>query len=264
VFGITQVLIQGGHNPNLKIEYYEEVFRTIKAKCPQVGVHGLSASEIDMIAKIEKSSISEVLSRLKAAGLDSIPGAGAEILDDSVKAQISPLKIKSDEWLRIMECAHKIGLKSSATMMYGTVETEEQQARHIMKIARLQEKTRGFMAFIPWSFEPNRTQIQSEGLIMYPSGGLQLLKMIAIARIMYYDLIDHLQSSWLTNGIGMAQLALNYGADDFGGTLIGEEVVSATGARSTELTTDKIISAIKQVGFKAAERNNLYQITKYY
>ncbi|MFL6315556.1 MAG: cyclic dehypoxanthinyl futalosine synthase [Nitrososphaeraceae archaeon] len=264
VFGITQVLIQGGHNPNLKIEYYEEVFRTIKAKCPQVGVHGLSASEIDMIAKIEKSSISEVLSRLKAAGLDSIPGAGAEILDDSVKAQISPLKIKSDEWLRIMECAHKIGLKSSATMMYGTVETEEQQARHIMKIARLQEKTRGFMAFIPWSFEPNRTQIQSEGLIMYPSGGLQLLKMIAIARIMYYDLIDHLQSSWLTNGIGMAQLALNYGADDFGGTLIGEEVVSATGARSTELTTDKIISAIKQVGFKAVERNNLYQITKYY
>jgi cyclic dehypoxanthinyl futalosine synthase len=264
VFGITQVLIQGGHNPNLKIEYYEEVFRTIKAKCPQVGVHGLSASEIDMIAKIEKSSINEVLSRLKAAGLDSIPGAGAEILDDSVKAQISPLKIKSDEWLRIMECAHKIGLKSSATMMYGTVETEEQQARHIMKIARLQEKTRGFMAVIPWSFEPNRTQIQSEGLIMYPSGGLQLLKMIAIARIMYYDLIDHLQSSWLTNGIGMAQLALNYGADDFGGTLLGEEVVSATGARSTELTTDKIISAIKQVGFKAAERNNLYQITKYY
>lgn len=264
VFGITQVLIQGGHNPNLKIEYYEEVFRTIKAKCPQVGVHGLSASEIDMIAKIEKSSISEVLSRLKAAGLDSIPGAGAEILDDSVKAQISPLKIKSDEWLRIMECAHKIGLKSSATMMYGTVETEEQQARHIMKIARLQEKTRGFMAFIPWSFEPNRTQIQSEGLIMYPSGGLQLLKMIAIARIIYYGLIDHLQSSWLTNGIGMAQLALNFGADDFGGTLIGEEVVSATGARSTELTSHKIIAAIKQIGFKVAERNNLYQTIKYY
>ena len=264
LFGITQVLIQGGHNPNLKIEYYEEVFKAIKTKCPQIGVHGLSASEIDMIAKIEKSSINEVLSRLKAAGLDSIPGAGAEILDDSVKAQISPLKIKSDEWLRIMECAHKIGLKSSATMMYGTVETEEQQARHIMKIARLQEKTRGFIAFIPWSFEPNRTQIQSEGSIIYPSGGLQLLKMIAIARIIYYGLIDHLQSSWLTNGIGMAQLALNYGADDFGGTLIGEEVVSATGARSTELTTDKIISAIKEVGFIAAERDNLYQIKRYY
>ena len=264
LFGITQVLIQGGHNPNLKIEYYEEIFKAIKTKCPHIGVHGLSASEIDMIAKIEKSSINEVLSRLKAAGLDSIPGAGAEILDDSVKAQISPLKIKSDEWLRIMECAHKIGLKSSATMMYGTVETEEQQARHIMKIARLQEKTRGFIAFIPWSFEPNRTQIQSEGSIIYPSGGLQLLKMIAIARIIYYGLIDHLQSSWLTNGIGMAQLALNYGADDFGGTLIGEEVVSATGARSTELTTDKIISAIKEVGFIAAERDNLYQIKRYY
>src|ERR671933_843597 len=262
LFGITQLLIQGGHNPNLKIEYYEEIFKAIKTKCPQIGVHGLSASEIDMIAKIEKSSINEVLSRLKAAGLDSIPGAGAEILDDSVKAQISPLKIKSDEWLRIMECAHKIGLKSSATMMYGTVETEEQQARHIMKIGRLQEKTRGFMAFIPWSFEPNRTQIQSEGLIMYPSGGLQLLKMIAIARIIYYGLIDHLQSSWLTNGIGMAQLALNYGADDFGGTLIGEEVVSATGARSTELTSDRIIAAIKRAGYRAAERDNSYKIIK--
>ena len=263
-FGITQVLIQGGHNPNLKIEYYEEAFKAIKEKCPDVGIHGLSASEIDMIARVEKSSIKEILSRLKAVGLDSLPGAGAEILDDYVKAEISPLKIKSHEWIRIMEQAHEIGLKSSSTMMYGTVETEEQQARHIMKIAQLQEKTRGFMAFIPWSFEPNKTQIQSEGLIKYPTGGLQLLKMIAITRIIYYGLIDHIQSSWLTNGVGMAQLALNYGADDFGGTLVGEEVVSATGARSTELTAHKIISAIKQIGFKAAERDNLYQTIKYY
>ena len=149
-------------------------------------------------------------------------------------------------------------------MMYGTIETAEQRAQHIIKIAQLQEKTRGFMAFIPWSFEPNKTQIQSEGLIRYPSGGLDLLKMIAVSRIMYYGLIDHLQSSWLTNGIGMAQLALNYGADDFGGTLIGEEVVSATGARSTELTAHKIIDAVKQIGFKIAERNNFYQTIKYY
>jgi cyclic dehypoxanthinyl futalosine synthase len=263
-FGITQVLIQGGHNPNLKIEYYEEAFKAIKEKCPEVGIHGLSASEMDMIAKVEKSSIKEILSRLKAAGLDSLPGAGAEILDDYVKAEISPLKIKSHEWIRIMELAHEIGIKSSSTMMYGTVETEEQRARHIMKIAQLQEKTGGFMAFIPWSFEPNKTQIQSEGLIKYPTGGLQLLKMIAITRIIYYGLIDHIQSSWLTNGVGMAQLALNYGADDFGGTLVGEEVVSATGARSTELTAHKIISAIKQIGFKAAERDNLYRTIKYY
>ena len=263
-FGITQVLIQGGHNPNLKIEYYEEAFKAIKEKCPEVGIHGLSASEVDMIARVEKSSIKEILSRLKAAGLDSLPGAGAEILDDNVKAEISPFKIKSHEWIRIMELAHEIGLKSSATMMYGTVETEEQRARHIMKIAQLQEKTGGFMAFIPWSFEPNKTQIQSEGLIKYPTGGLQLLKMIAITRIIYYGLIDHIQSSWLTNGVGMAQLALNYGADDFGGTLVGEEVVSATGARSTELTAHKIISAIKQIGFQAAERDNLYRTIKYY
>lgn len=262
MFGITQILIQGGHNPNLKIEYYEDAFNAIKTKYPEVGIHGLSASEVDMIAKVERSSTREVLARLKAAGLDSLPGAGAEILDDDVKAEISPLKIKSNEWLRIMEESHNLGLRSSATMMYGTVESEEQQARHILKIAHLQQKTKGFMAFIPWSFEPNKTEIQYEGMIKYPSGGLHLLKMIAISRIMYYGIIDHLQSSWLTNGIGMAQLALNYGADDFGGTLIGEEVVSATGAASTELTAQKIINAVKQIGFDVAERDNFYRTLK--
>jgi cyclic dehypoxanthinyl futalosine synthase len=264
MFGITQVLIQGGHNPNLRIEYYEQAFRAIKQRCPEVGIHGLSASEVDMISRVERSSTKEVLSRLKDSGLDSLPGAGAEILEDSVKNQISPLKIKSSEWLRIMEESHGLGLKSSATMMYGTVETDEDRARHIMKIASLQEKTGGFMAFIPWSFEPNKTEMQEQGLIKYPSGGLQLLKMIAISRIMYFGLIDHLQSSWLTNGVGMAQLALNYGADDFGGTLIGEEVVSATGARSTELTSDRIIAAVKQAGFRVAERDNGYRIIKYF
>ncbi|MDP9197368.1 MAG: CofH family radical SAM protein [Thermoproteota archaeon] len=262
LYGISQVLIQGGHNPNLNIEYYEEAFREIRKRCPDVGIHGLSASEIDMIAKVERCTTAEVLSRLKDAGLDTLPGAGAEILDDAIKNQISPLKIKSGEWLRIMEEAHKLGIKSSATMMYGTVEDDEQQARHLMKIANLQEKTGGFMAFIPWSFEPNRTEMQSEGLIKYPSGGLRLLKMIAISRIVYHNLIDHLQSSWLTNGIGMAQLALTYGADDFGGTLIGEEVVTATGARSTELTSDTIVSAIKQIGYSAHERDNFYRIIK--
>ena len=264
MFGITQVLIQGGHNPNLKLEYYEDAFRAIKKKCPEVGINGLSPSEVDMIANVERSSTKEVLARLKAAGMDTFAGGGAEILEDRVKQEISPLKIKSDDWLRIMEEAHQLGFKSVATMMYGTVDTEEDRARHIMKIAKLQEKTGGFLVFIPWSFEPNKTEIQAEGRIKYPSGGLSLLKMIAIARIMYYGLIDHLQSSWLTNGIGMAQLALNYGADDFGGTLTGEEVVSATGARSTELTSDKIIAAVKQAGFKVAERDNSYEIIKYH
>jgi cyclic dehypoxanthinyl futalosine synthase len=264
IFGIRQVLIQGGHNPNLKLEYYEEAFKVIKKRYPEVGINGLSPSEVDMIAKVERSSTREVLARLKDAGMDTFAGGGAEILEDSVKDQISPLKIKSDEWLRIMEEAHQLGLRSVATMMYGTVETEEDRARHIMKIAKLQEKTGGFLVFIPWSFEPNRTQMQAEGRINYPSGGLSLLKMIAIARIMYHDLIDHLQSSWLTNGVGMAQLALNYGADDFGGTLIGEEVVSATGSRSTELTSDRIIAAIKRAGYRAAERDNSYKIINYY
>lgn len=264
MFGITQVLIQGGHNPNLKLEYYEDAFRSIKQKYPEVGINGLSPSEVDMIAKVERSSTKEVLSRLKDAGMDTFAGGGAEILEDSVKEQISPFKIKSHEWLRIMEEAHQLDLKSVATMMYGTVETDEDRAQHIIKIAQLQEKTGGFMVFIPWSFEPNKTQMQSEGKIRYSSGGLSLLKMIAVARIMYYGLIDHLQSSWLTNGVGMAQLALNYGADDFGGTLIGEEVVSATGSRSTELTSDRIIAAIKRAGFRAAERDNFYKLIKYY
>jgi cyclic dehypoxanthinyl futalosine synthase len=264
IFGITQVLIQGGHNPNLTIEYYEQAFRAIKQKYPEVGINGLSPSEVHMISKVEHSSTKEVLARLKDAGMDTFAGGGAEILEDSVKEQISPLKIKSHEWLRIMEEAHQLGLRSVATMMYGTVETEEDRARHIIKIAQLQEKTGGFLVFIPWSFEPNRTQMQAEGRINYPSGGLSLLKMIAIARIMYYDLINHLQSSWLTNGVGMAQLALNYGADDFGGTLNGEEVVSATGARSTELTSNRIIAAIKRAGYRAAERDNSYKIIKHY
>ena len=261
-FGISQVLMQGGHNPDLKIEYYEEAFKNIKEKCPDVAIHGLSASEIDTISKVEKISTKEVLSRLKEAGLDSLPGAGAEVLDDDVKSKISPLKIKSNEWINIMKQAHELGIKSSATMMYGTVEDYEQRARHLIKIAELQAKTHGFMSFIPWSFEPNNTQMQAEGMVKYPSGGLELLKMIAISRIVFSGLIDHLQSSWLTNGVGMAQLALTYGADDFGGTLIGEEVVSATGARSTELTADKIVTAIKQIGFMAHERNNFYETIK--
>jgi dehypoxanthine futalosine cyclase len=258
MFGITQVLIQGGHNPKLGIEYYEDAFRLIRKKFPKVGVHGLSASEIEMIARVEKSSTKEVLSRLKEAGLQSVPGAGAEILVDSVKDVISPKKISSAQWLQIMEEAHSMGLPASATMMYGHVETARDIAEHFLKIAKLQEKTRGFMAFIPWSFEPNNTLLQKENTVRYPAGGFQLLKMIAISRIMYDGLIPHIQSSWLTNGVGMAQAALQYGADDFGGTLLGEEVVSCTGARSTELTASRIIHAVKQIGFEVEERDNFY------
>lgn len=263
-YNIKQVLFQGGHNPKLNIEYYEDVFRSIKAKCPGVAIHGLSASEIHMISQVNRSSTLEVLQRLKESGLDSLPGAGAEILDDDVKKVISPLKISSDTWLKIMEESHKLGIKSSATMMYGTVETTEQRARHLLKIYDLQKKTRGFMAFIPWSFEPNKTEIQNTGLINYPLGGFELLKMISVSRIIFNGLINHLQSSWLTNGIGMAQLAIFHGSDDFGGTLIGEEVVSATGARSTELLSSNIINSIKAMNLIPAERNNNYEIIKKY
>src|SRR5919107_2565236 len=263
-FNIKQVLFQGGHNPKLNIEYFEEIFKTISLKCPDVAIHGLSASEIDMISKVSRSSTKEVLERLKKSGLASLPGAGAEILDDEVKDIISPLKISSDTWLRIMEEAHILGIKSSATMMYGTVESTEQRARHLMKIFSLQRKTKGFMAFIPWSFEPNKTEIQDRGLVKYPLGGFELLKMISVSRIIFHGLIDHLQSSWLTNGVGMAQLAIFHGSDDFGGTLIGEEVVSATGARSTELLSSNIIKSIKSMGYIPAERDNDYRIIKEY
>lgn len=262
MFQIRQVLIQGGHNPNLGIEYYEDAFRMIRTKYPQVGVHGLSPSEIDMIARIEKTSTREVISRLKNAGLQSIPGAGAEILVDTVKDVISPKKISSADWLRIMEEAHALGIQASATMMYGHVESTDDVATHFEKIVRLQEKTGGFMAFIPWSFEPNNTLMQKENLVLYGVGGMHLLKMIAISRLVFDGLINHIQSSWLTNGVGMAQVALQYGADDFGGTLIGEEVVSCTGARSTELTGQKIIDAIHQIGYDVEERDNFYNLIR--
>ena len=259
MFGITQVLIQGGHNPELGIEYYEDAFRMIRSGYPEVGVHGLSASEIDTIARVEGTSTREVVSRLKAAGLQSVPGAGAEILSDRVKAEISPAKITTAEWLRIMEEAHEEGLPASATMMYGHVETGADVADHIGLVAGLQERTGGFMAFIPWSFEPNNTPMQRDRPgASYGAGGLRLLKMIAVSRLCLDGLIPHVQSSWLTNGVGMAQLALRYGADDFGGTLVGEEVVSCTGARSTELTSGRIVDSIRQIGYEARERDNFY------
>ena len=259
MFKIRQVLIQGGHNPDLGIEYYENSFRMIRKKFPDVGVHGLSTSEVDTIAKVEKSSTKEILSRLKDSGLQSLPGAGAEILTDNVKQIISPKKIMTDDWIRIMKEAHTIGIPSSATMMYGHVETNHDISEHFKKIVELQKTTNGFMAFIPWSFEPNNTLMQKEGTVNFGAGGSELLKMIAISRLIFDGLIPHIQSSWLTNGVGMAQLALQYGADDFGGTLIGEEVVSCTGSRSTELTDKKIIDAIHQIGFDAVERDNFYE-----
>ena len=178
---------------------------------------------------------------------------------DDVKEINSPKKIKINEWLRIIEEAHNVGIPESATMMYEHVESNQDIAEHFKKIVELQKKTGAFMAFIPWSFEPNNTLMQKEGIINFSAGGIQLLKMIAISRLVFDGLIPHIQSSWLTNGVGMAQLALQYGADDFGGTLIGEEVVSCTGSRSTALTGQKIISAIHQIEYKAEERDNFYQ-----
>ena len=171
---------------------------------------------------------------------------------------IAMKKISSDDWIRIMDEAHALGIPSSATMMYGHVENKNDIVEHFFKLVKLQEKTKGFMAFIPWNFEPNNTLMKEEGIVEIGTGGIQLLKMIAISRLVLDGLIPHIQSSWLTNGVGMAQLALQYGADDFGGTLIGEEVVSCTGARSTELTDKIIVDAIHQIGYQVEERDNFY------
>ena len=184
------------------------------------------------------------------------------LIDSSFQAEYDDTydgKIMSDDWVRILKEAHAIGIPSSATMMYGHVETNHDISEHFKKIVELQKTTNGFMAFIPWSFEPNNTLMQKEGTVNFGAGGSELLKMIAISRLIFDGLIPHIQSSWLTNGVGMAQLALQYGADDFGGTLIGEEVVSCTGSRSTELTDKKIIDAIHQIGFDAVERDNFYE-----
>ena len=257
MFKIRQVLIQGGHNPNLKIEYYEDAFRMIREKFPKVGVHGLSTSEIDMIARVEKSSTKKFCHDSKMQVYNQCLVLEGEILTDSVKEIISPRKslvmLGLESWM-----AHSLGIPSSATMMYGHVENKNDIVEHFFKLVKLQEKTKGFMAFIPWNFEPNNTLMHEEGLVEYGTGGIQLLKMIAISRLIFDGLIPHIQSSWLTNGVGMAQLALQYGADDFGGTLIGEEVVSCTGARSTELTDKIIMDAIHQIGYSVEERDNFY------
>ena len=209
--------------------------------------------------KRELDQLKKEINRIKV--VSDVPEEFSEISEtthEELENQSEGRVITSDEWIRIMREAHELGLPASATMMYGSVESIKDIAEHFEKIVKLQEQTHGFMAFIPWSFEPNNTLLQKENTISYGAGGTQLLKMIAISRLVLDGLIPHIQSSWLTNGVGMAQIALQYGADDFGGTLIGEEVVSCTGSRSTELTDKRIIESIKQIGYQVEERDNFY------
>ena len=258
--GGTQVLLQGGHNPALGIEYYEDIVRSVKTRFPQVHIHSFSASEVMHISKVSKISIREVLTRLKTLGLNSLPGGGAEILVDRVRQIVSPLKTKVAEYFEVHRTAHEIGLRSTSTMVYGLGETIEERMIHFDRYRTLQDETGGFRAFIPWSFESESTE-----MTMPRRTGSEYLRMIALSRLML-DNIQHLQAGWVTEGPKLSQLALLYGADDFGGILMEENVVSATKSDRlySEVTKEEAIRLITETGKIPAQRNTNYEIVKTY
>ncbi len=259
--GATQILMQGGLNPEAGIDYLEGVIRRIKEEFPGINIHSLSPPEIDFLAKIENMKIKEVLLRLKDAGLGSLPGGGAEILVDKVRKEISPGKISSRRWIRIMKIAHSIGMRSSATMMFGHVETPRDRVEHLYRIRRLQDRTSGFTAFIPWTFSPFNTELYRSGKVRYPAGGVDYLKTLAISRI-FLDNFRNLQVSWVSQGERTAQLGLKFGANDFGGTMIEENVMRAAGKVFTPLSVEKIVHLIKSMNRIPAKRDTMYNILK--
>jgi cyclic dehypoxanthinyl futalosine synthase len=252
--GGTQILMQGGLNPELKIDFFENMFREIKKRF-KVQIHSLSPPEIVFIAKISKLSIRDTIVRLHSAGLDSIPGGGAEILVDRVRKIISPKKISADEWLNVMREAHKLGMRTTATMMFGSVESPEEIIEHLLRIRDLQDETGGFTAFIPWSFQPGNTVLSG-----VPTTGTDYLRVVAISRIML-DNVPNIQASWVTQGLKVAQLALFFGANDMGNVMIEENVIASTGVKNS-ISQDELIKVIKDAGFIPAQRNTLYEIIK--
>ena len=258
--GGTQILFQGGVHPNLKIDFYEKLVEHIHKKYPQITIHGFSAPEIDYIAKISKISIEEVLIRLKEKGLSSIPGAGAEILSDRVRDIIAPKKIDVKDWLNVHRTAHKLGIKSTATMMFGTVESEEEIIEHFNLIRELQDETGGFRAFIMWSFQPYNTALYKEGIVKYKTSPNRYLRYLAVARL-FLDNFKNIQSSWVTQGSYIGQLALLYGANDLGSTMMEENVVASAGARNS-MVVDEMVALIKDIGEIPAQRNTAYEILK--
>jgi len=260
--GGTQILFQGGVHPSLKIDYYEKLVEHIHKKYPNITIHGFSAPEIDYIAKISKIPIKEVLIRLKEKGLSSIPGAGAEILSDRVRDIIAPKKISSDRWLEIHKTAHEIGLNSTATMMFGTVESIEEVVEHWEKIRRLQDETGGFRAFIMWSFQPYNTALMKEGIVTHKTSSNRYLRYLAVSRL-FLDNFKNIQSSWVTQGSYIGQMALLYGANDLGSTMMEENVVRSAGAQN-RMNQEEMIRLIKDVGEIPAKRNTAYEILEIY
>ena len=249
--GATQILIQGGLNPDLKLDYYEACLSGIRDNV-DIWIHSLSPTEIEFLAQEEGITIRECLQRLKAAGLQSLPGGGAEILVDEVRERISPEKTRSQAWLDVMETANGLGLKTTATMVYGFGETTAQRVEHLMKVRDLQDRTGGFTAFIPWSFSPNKTGLECPRV----QNGVDYLRLVALARLVL-DNVPHLQAGWVTEGPDVAQLALGFGADDFGGVLMTEEVVSATGL-GHGVDEAQVVRLIREAGWVPAQRTTQY------
>jgi cyclic dehypoxanthinyl futalosine synthase len=252
--GGTGILMQGGLHPDLRIEYYENLLRTIKQHFPQVHLHCFSAPEIINIAELSGLTVRDTLARLRDAGLDSVPGGGAEILDDEVRQRISRLKCTSEEWEKMHRDAHALGMRTTATMMFGNGEELRHRINHLERIRRIQEDTGGFTAFIPWMFAPENTPL---GKKVPQATAVEYLKTLAISRL-YLDNIDHVQSSWLTPGIKVCQIGLQFGADDVGSILIEENVVYAAGVRhrTNEAELRRIIC---DAGYVPLQRDSLYR-----
>jgi cyclic dehypoxanthinyl futalosine synthase len=254
--GGTALLMQGGHHPDLGVEYYEDLFSSIKARYP-IHLHALSPSEIQHAARRSKMSIPQALTRLRDAGLDSLPGGGAEILVDRVRQIISPKKTTSAEWLGIMREAQRLGMSTTATMMYGHVETLEERVEHMRRIRDLQDELHGFRAFISWTFQRDGNRLGDVVSEEVRPTSFDYLLTQAVSRI-YLDNVDHIQSSWVTQGMKVGQVALSFGADDMGSVMIEENVVSAAGT-THRATAEDFVHAIKALGKTAVQRDTLYR-----
>jgi len=252
--GGVQLLLQGGHNPDLPIAWYEDLFRAVKQKFPDFKLHALSPPEVLHISRMAKLSVAEVIDRLIAAGLDSIPGGGAEILVDRVRKLLNCYnKASADEWLDVMRHAHQKGLRTTATMMYGTVETDEERLAHLLRLRDLQDETGGFTAFITWSYQPDHTELAGR-----EATGVEYLRTLAMARLVL-DNFDNLQASWVTQGGKVGQLSLAFGANDMGSVMIEENVVRAAGAAYC-MDEVEIVRNVEDAGFVAKRRNMHYDI----
>jgi cyclic dehypoxanthinyl futalosine synthase len=255
--GGTAVMMQGGLHPGLDITYYEDLFRSIKKDFPAITIHSLSAPEIVHIAMVSDLVVPEVLRRLKAAGLASLPGGGAEILVDRVRSQVAPGKADTATWLGVMREAHKQGIMGTATMMFGSVETLEERVEHLRLIRELQDETGGFRAFIPWTFQPGNTALEAD---IHEATAVDYLITLAVSRL-YLDNVPHIQASWVTQGLKVGQVALRFGADDLGSTMIEENVVAAAGVHM-RADREQLMHAIREAGFTPAQRRTDYSLVE--